>query len=61
MSNFCSEACRPRSIIFEKVEMLDDYYGRHEYGVRFPDGKVYPDDKCTFKKEVPSEMPETLK
>ena len=44
-----SEAKRPKGNKFEKVEMLDNYYGNREYGVRFPDGKVYPPKKCKFK------------
>lgn len=46
MSNYYAKAKRPNSDEIEKVEMLDDYYGRHRYGVRFPDGQVYPEEKC---------------
>jgi len=49
MSNYYSKAKRPGSIVFEKVAMLDGYFTEHEYGVQFPDGKVYPEDKCKFE------------
>lgn len=51
MSCYYSTAKRPKSIVWEKVEMIDDYYAPHEYGVRFPDGKVYPPEKCQFKED----------
>ena len=34
---------------WEKVEMLDDYFGHHQYGVRFPDGEVYKKEDCIIK------------
>lgn len=55
MSNFISVAMRPKRGRppkvprgFESVTMLDNYYGLHRYGVRFPDGKVYLEEKCKF-------------
>ncbi|MFW5983188.1 MAG: hypothetical protein ACOCQ4_01710 [bacterium] len=56
MSNYFTKAKRPRQknysgkIEWEDVAMLDNYYGAHEYGVKFPDGKVYPKEKCKIKK-----------
>lgn len=35
---------------WEEVEMLDDYFGRHKYGVKFPDGEIYFVENCEFKK-----------
>ena len=55
MSNYQTKACRPHSIFYENVIMLDNYYGHHEYGVEFPDGKVYPEEKCAFKREEDGE------
>lgn len=59
MSNYLSKAIRPtpmgrkpknpKPVELEPVEMLDNYYGSHRYGVQFPDGKVYPEEKCTFE------------
>lgn len=44
MSNYFCQAINPRTGKEETAEMLDDYYGRHRYGVRFRDGFVYRDD-----------------
>ena len=55
MSNYYAEAERPRQsnysgeIEWEDVEMLDDYYGAHKYGVKFPDGMIYPEEKCVIR------------
>lgn len=35
---------------WEEVEMLDDYFGRHRYGVVFPDGEIYFVENCIIKK-----------
>ncbi len=45
MSNFFHTARNPKTGKTEMAEFLDDYYGRHIYGVRFPDGKVYREDE----------------
>jgi len=41
MSNFVAPAIHPKTGEIEQAEWLDDYYGRHRYGVRFADGRVY--------------------
>jgi hypothetical protein len=41
MSNYQGYAINPVNGLEEKVMFLDDYFGPHEYGVRFSDGKVY--------------------
>lgn len=52
MSNYFTKAKRPRQKNYtkekqwEEVEMLDNYFGSHKYGVKFPDGKVYPEEEC---------------
>jgi len=43
MSNFTSDAINPETGEVETAEFLDDYYGKHRYGVRFADGKTYPE------------------
>jgi hypothetical protein len=48
MSNYYSRAKRPGGDSFEDVEMNDDAYGKHKYGVIFPDGKQYPVEECDF-------------
>lgn len=52
MSNFKAKAKRPDSNKWEEVEMLDNYFGSHVYGVRFPDGKVIKESKCEVKTEM---------
>ena len=49
MSNYKTKAKRPDGLYFEDVEMLDDFWGHHEYGVRFPDGEVFREKDCEFK------------
>jgi hypothetical protein len=41
MSNFFEKTIHPETGAEEEAEWLDDYYGRHQYGVRFPDGKIF--------------------
>jgi len=36
MSNFRRVAINPGTGEAQEAEFLDDYFGRHEYGVRFP-------------------------
>lgn len=44
MSNYTRQTKNPNTGKWEDAEWLDDYYGSHQYGVRFPDGTVYPED-----------------
>lgn len=44
MSNFRSNAIHPETGKCEAADYLDDHYGRHHYGVRFDDGKVFSVD-----------------
>jgi hypothetical protein len=48
MSNFEAFAIRPGGTEEEPVTMLDNYFVL-EYGVRFPDGRVYKESVCTVK------------
>jgi len=48
MSNFYALTKRSHSKETEVAEWLDDYYGPHRFGVRFPDGKVYRSESCRF-------------
>ena len=41
MSNFIAKAKHPKTGSIEDAEWLDDYFGHHEYGVRFKDGGVF--------------------
>jgi len=48
MSNYFTRAIRPYGTEFEDVIMIDDYFGKHEYGVQFSDGQVYSPEECKF-------------
>ncbi|WP_417459114.1 hypothetical protein [Kordiimonas sp.] len=41
MSNYFGKAVNPATGEYENAEFLDDHFGRHRYGVRFADGKVW--------------------
>lgn len=42
MSNFIRRTKNPRTGEYEDAYWLDDYFGSHRYGVKFPsDGIVY--------------------
>ena len=41
MSNFIQNGIHPKTGDIEPVQMLDDCFGEHEYGVLFRDGSLY--------------------
>lgn len=43
MSNFYGSAINPKTGEVELAEFMDNYYGRHRYGIKFSDGSVYPE------------------
>ena len=49
MSNYKTKAKRPDGKKWEDVYMLDNFFGLHNYGVQFPDDKVYPEEQCEIK------------
>lgn len=49
MSNYIAYCRHPKTKKWEWAIMWDDYYGSHRYGVKFADGKVYPDGKVESK------------
>jgi hypothetical protein len=54
MSSFKNWAIHPRTGEVELADFIDDFYGRHKYGVRFKDGNVYPESQVKLPKEKPS-------
>lgn len=44
MSHFTKPTLHPVTGKLEIAEWLDDYFGRHQYGVRFADGSVVHED-----------------
>lgn len=53
MSNYITYA-RPKGMAegqqqFLRVTMLDNYFGRRRYGVKFPNGFILEEHQCEFK------------
>jgi len=52
MSNYKTKAKKPKSHRtteeFEDVDMLDDFFGKHQYAVRFPDDSYFRREECEF-------------
>ncbi len=49
MSSYVKLTMHPESGQWEEAEWLDDHFGHHNYGVRFPDGMVYDPRKVDLK------------
>jgi hypothetical protein len=49
VSDYPGKAVDPKTGHVESVMYLDNYYGRHRYGVRFPDGNVYPEHEIEHR------------
>lgn len=41
MSNYSQITKHPETGEMVSAHWIDDYFGRHRYGVRFPDGKMF--------------------
>lgn len=53
MSNFSSPAYHPKEKVIRVAAFMDDYFGPHEYGVRFPgDAHVYKEHETRIPHEV---------
>ncbi len=50
MSNFIKPAKHPETGEYESAEWLDDYFGGHQYGIRFADGKVFREEEIVEEK-----------
>lgn len=50
MSNFTRRTKHPYTGVWEDANWLDDYFGKHEYGIQFPsDLKVYRERELNVK------------
>lgn len=47
MSSYQAKAVNPKTGELEDAMFLDDYFGKHKYGVKFRDGGVYPEKEIT--------------
>lgn len=45
MSHFVKDATHPETGKVEQAVWLDDYFGRHRYGVQFSDGQIFREDE----------------
>jgi len=52
MSNYGSKALNPLTGKYEECMMLDDYYGKHRFGMRFSDGNIYPVAEFSKERDV---------
>ena len=52
MSSYRDWAVHPSTKQIEMAFYLDDYFGRHNYGVKFDDGSVWPIDKVPRMSEA---------
>ena len=51
MSNFIKRTKNPMTLEWEDAEWLDDYYGKHNYAVRFPSGAILDERDWKFETE----------
>lgn len=49
MNTFERETKNPRTGKWEKAMWIDDHFGLHHYGVKFPDGTIYNPDEVDLK------------
>ena len=49
MSTYIRKTKHPITGEWHCATWIDDYYGSHEYGVEFPDGKVFRQDKFIWE------------
>lgn len=45
MSNYSRETKHPITGEWQVADWLDDYFGKHQYGVRFHDGEVFKEEE----------------
>lgn len=57
MSNYQAPAYHPRTGELQDAMFLDDYFGKHLYGVQFADGKIYPADYVKVPRHDEPEQP----
>lgn len=53
MSTYTRETKNPLTGKYEVAVWMDDYFGHHNYGVKFPDGTIYNPQFTTLKTREP--------
>lgn len=58
MSNYYQMTKHPETGKYENAFWIDDKFGNHRYGVKFPDGKIYEADSRVweFEEKTKSEL-----
>jgi hypothetical protein len=59
MSNYFAKAKRKLDTEYEYVQMLDNYYGKHKYGVLFLDNSIVKEEDCDILVESSIQEPST--
>lgn len=54
MSNFSQLTINPATKKYEMANWIDDHFGKHRYGVQFPDGTIYDPDKIMMITKEPT-------
>lgn len=49
MSSYYRQTKHPKTGIWYEAHWLDDYFGSHNYGVKFPDGEVFRADEYEWE------------
>lgn len=52
MSSFIRTTKHPDTGKWEEAEWLDDYFGKHQYGVKFPDGRMFKEAQVEFQTDI---------
>lgn len=61
MSSYHAPAIHPETGKTEMARFLDDYFGKHRYGVQFSDGKIFPERVVQFPDEHRLFFEDTIK
>lgn len=59
MSHYFAKAIHPVTKQVEDALFMDDYFGRHQYGIKFEDGRIYRADKVDLPPK-PKTTPDKL-
>jgi hypothetical protein len=60
MSNYIQKAYNPKTGKIEDASYIDDYFGKHQYGVAFPDGRIYKDwEVKPYYEDIPAQANNT--
>lgn len=57
MSNYQAPAYHPETGALQEAMFMDDYFGKHRYGVQFADGRVFPAEDVKVPKRAATNSP----